>query len=326
MVGRRPATLGALAAPIDVARLRAEILAWMSPPGGDHGGRVAGRQIRRLIEALERPSAREDLFLSSVAEAVLARRLLEAGCTIDFERPTSGGRHADFHVRAEGDEFYVHVKRIALPPSGDAARPLPPALADLAGIERPVAVALRWEPGAGPEDLATLRESLDAFVRQASVGDELVARADDGRWLGAARIVAPRASGGVELRTGGDAGWEAAVPRVQRLLRKAYSQFMPGETNVVCLASDSAGALEAVETALLGTVVERWDRFPPRGQRVAHGRADDGFWSRGQFSESEAVSWFPVDAAAPARTWERPGGSPSARDARVAALLRRVLA
>jgi hypothetical protein len=317
-----------LAAPIDVARLRAEILAWMSPPEGDRGGRVAGRQIRRLIEALERPSAREDLFLSSVAEAVLARRLLEAGCTIDFERPTSGGRHADFHVRAEGDEFYVHVKRIALPPSGDAARPLPPpeALVALARIARPVSVALRWEERAGADDLAELRESLDGFVRQASVGDEVVVRADDGRWLGAARIAAPCASGGVELRTGGDAGWEAAVPRVQRLLRKAYSQFMPGETNVVCLASDSAGALEAVETALLGTVVERWDRFPPRGQRVAHGRAEDGFWSRGQFAESELVSWFPVDSAVPACTWERPGGTPTARDARVAAVLRRVLA
>ena len=115
------------------------------------------------------------------------------------------------------------------------------------------------------------------------------------------------------------------MPRVQRLLRKAYSQFMPGETNVVCLASDSAGALEAVETALLGTVVERWDRFPPRGQRVAHGRAEDGFWTRGQFAESELVSWFPVDSAVPACTWERPGGTPTARDARVAALLRRVL-
>ena len=63
-----------------------------------------------------------------------------------------------------------------------------------------------------------------------------------------------------------------------------------------------------------------------RGQRVAHGRAEDGFWSRGQFAESELVSWFPVDSAVPACTWERPGGTPTARDARVAAVLRRVLA
>jgi hypothetical protein len=314
-----------LSAPVDVQRLREEILAWMSPPAGDRGGRIAGRQIRRLVEALERPSGREDVFLSSVAEAVLARRLLEAGCRLDVEHPTADGRHADFRVRRGEADFFVHVKRIASPHATAEARPVPPELEPVARIARPVSVALRWDPSAGAADLVALREALEPFVRQASDGDELVARREDGGWIGAARVAAPAAGAHVVLRTGADAEWESAVPRVQRLLRKAYVQFMPGAVNAVCIVSDGAGAVDAVETALLGTVVERWDRFPPRGHRVAHGRADDGFWSRGQYEMSDVVSWMPVDGAAPARVWERPPGPPRDAERRAADVLRQAL-
>jgi hypothetical protein len=298
----------------------------MSPPTADQDGRVAGRQIRRLAEALDHPVGREDLFLSTVAEAVLARKLLEAGCTIDIERPTAGGRHADFHVRRGDHEFWVHVKRIATPADAITAPEVPATLLDLQAVRRPVAVALRWSPSADAAGLAALRDALEPFVVQASVGDELLVRADDGTWLGSARIAAPTSSGAVSLRAGADAGWEAAIPRVQRLMRKAYSQFMPGAANVICIASDTGAASESVETALLGSVIERWDRYPPRGHRVAHGRAHDGFWSGGQCEMSSVVAWFPVDESAPARVWERAApAAPDARDAAAAAALREVL-
>ena len=298
----------------------------MSPPTADQGGRVAGRQIRRLAEALDHPVGRDDLFLSTVAEAVLARKLLEAGCTIDIERPTAGGRHADFHVRRAGREFWVHVKRIATPADAVDAPEVPRELHGLREIRRPVAVAVRWSAAADRDGLASLREALEPFVVQASVGDELLVRAEDGTWLGSARIAAPTADGTISLRAGADAGWEAAIPRVQRLLRKAYSQFMPGEANVICIASDTAAASDSVETALLGSVIERWDRYPPRGHRVAHGRAPDGFWSGGQCEMSSVVAWFPVDEGAPARVWERAAPSaPDARDAAAAEALREVL-
>jgi hypothetical protein len=316
--------------PIDVQRLREEILRWMSPPEGDRGGRVAGRQVRRLVEALDRPVGRDDLFLSSVAEAVLARALLEGGCRIDLERPTAGGRHADFHVRRGDAEFWVHVKRVGAAATGAgataAAGPLPEELAELGAIRRPVAVAVRWHPQAGSADRAELRDALAPFIEQASVGDEILVRSEDGRWLGSARIASPAPSGHVSLRTGEDAGWEAAIPRVQRLLRKAYSQFMPGAANAICIVSDSRAAGEAVETALLGSVIERWDRFPPRGHRVAHGRADDGFWSRGRCEMSSVVAWLPVDGSSPARVWERAAPhAPDPRDAEAARVLREVL-
>ncbi|NBX32645.1 MAG: hypothetical protein EBR07_07910 [Planctomycetes bacterium] len=319
LISRNEATLSNLGLPIDVRRLREEILSWMTPPSADRGGRVAGRQIRRLVEALDEPSGREDRFLSTVAEAVLARRLLEDGCAIDIERPTAGGRHADFFVRASNNvECWVHVKRVGAPHAMESSTPLPPVLSQLSAMKRPVAIAVRWSPTAAEAQLLTLRNALEPFVREASVGDEVVVRAEDGAWLGAARIVAPTAEGTVTVRTGVDAGWEAAIPRVQRLLRKAYSQFMPGAVNVICIASDSPAAL--------GTIIERWDRFPPRGHRVAHGRAEDGFWARGQYEMSSLVAWFPVDGSAPAHIWERaPHGTPHVRDGAVAALMSRVL-
>lgn len=298
----------------------------MTPPDGDRHGRVAGRQVRRLAEALDHPVGREDLFLSTVAEAVLARALLEGDCTIDIERPTVGGRHADFHVRRTGAEFWLHVKRVGAPPDLPPELPLPVELGALGALRRPVAVAVRWAAGLDRAGLEELRAALEPFVLQASVGDEVVVRGETGLWLGSARVAAPSAGGNVTVRTGADAGWEAAIPRVQRLLRKAYSQFMPGSANVICVASDTAAACEAVETALLGSVIERWDRFPPRGHRVAHGRADDGFWSGGQCEMSSVVCWFPVDGSVPPRVWQRAApAAPDSRDARAAEVLREVL-
>jgi hypothetical protein len=321
------ASLTALSAPIDVERLRREILAWMAPPGGVSSGRVAGRQIRRLVEALERPVDREDRFLSSIAEAVLARRLLEAGAQLEFESPTADGRHADFRVMVDGLEWFVHVKRVALPPGTEEPDVLHPELMELAAIPRPVTVAVRSAPLASADDRQDLARALDGFIREASVGDEVLVRADDGRWLGAARLVGSAPGTHAAVRAGADAGWEAAIPRVQRLLRKAYQQFMPGAANAICLVSDGSAALDAIEQALLGTPVERWDRFPPRGERVAIGRADDGFWSRGRAAGSRVVAWLAVDGSAPARVWERePVAEASKRERACAAALRRALA
>ncbi|MFO0962911.1 MAG: hypothetical protein U0625_08385 [Phycisphaerales bacterium] len=312
-----------MSAPLAPARLRAEILAWMSPPSGDRGGRVAGRQIRRLVEALEHPSAREDAFLSVMAEAELARRLLAARCTIEFETPTARGRHADFRVTAEGASFYLHVKRLGSAGAPDASPP-PPEVAALESLARPVAVGVRCAPGADAAERALLVRELAPFIAEASVGDELVVRGEDGRWIGAARILAPVAGAHAVIRSGGDPGWDGAVPRVQHLLRKAYTQFMPGAVNVICVASEGIAGEEAVETALLGSVVERWDRYPPRGARVAHGRADDGFWARGLFAQSAIAAWFPVAHEEHGRLWTR-SGEPSERELHAIGVLRRAL-
>lgn len=89
----------------------------------------------------------------------------------------------------------------------------------------------------------------------------------------------------------------AQAARAQRLLRKAVTQFMPRSFNVIVLVGRDAEQVRAIDQALLGTVVEAWDRFPPRGERVAHGRADDGFWSHGRSNASRAVAWMLMPGA-----------------------------
>ncbi len=297
----------------------------MDPPAGDRGGRIAGRQIRRLVQALDAPTGREDLYLSALAEAQFARRMLLAGCHLEVEARTPSGRHADFRVQAPDARFFVHVKRLTVEPPHTPTPPLPDALRALETVHRPVTLGVRWADAA-PEGLTLLAEEAAAFARQASVGDELVVRDEAGRWVGACRLMPQPVPGThLQVQPGLDPEWDAAVPRAQRLLRRAFSQFMPGAPNVVCIVGDGPGSEQAVETALLGTVVERWDQFPPRGQRVAHGRAEDGFWSRGQYQSSALVAWLPFAGDGPGHVWRRTGHPHDAASAAAEATLHRAL-
>jgi hypothetical protein len=289
--------------PLQAARLRQEIQRWISPPGGDRSGRIAGRQISRLLWALDDANPRDDLMLSALAEAQCARHLLACGCTLQFEFPTASGRHADFRVEREGVVFYLHIKRLwtGRPRLAD----LPAALAAIERLPRPVSIAVRWCEHASAAALATIERQVSEFALQASAGDEHIVRDAEGAWLASARILAPTLGTHATVRSDeGDAD-AAAVTRAQRLLRRAFGQFMPGSPNVVWVVGDGPASAAALETALLGTVVERWDRFPPRGHRVAHGRADDGFWTRGQYAGCDLVAWLPMTDGEPPRLWRR---------------------
>src|SRR5206468_9817832 len=90
--------------------------------------------------------------------------------------------------------------------------------------------------------------------------------------------------------------------------QRAYQQFMPRATNVIMICSGHVDDEADFETALLGSHIERWDAYPPRGKRAAHGRANDGFWHGQRFSESKFAGWFcfaPDQAEARMRLWSR---------------------
>jgi hypothetical protein len=77
-------------------------------------------------------------------------------------------------------------------------------------------------------------------------------------------------------------------------MTRAHEQFMPGGglTNVIVVASGHGDDVTDFETALLGSHIERWDQFPPRGRRIAHGRAPDGFWHGRRFHDSAFAAWM----------------------------------
>ncbi len=268
--------------------------------------RIPPRHAESLHRGLRHPDP--ERREAARAEAEVARKLLERGCRVEVEVPTPDGHRCDFLVERQGVRLYLHVKRWA-PHVRPVRRPIPPELRALEGGARSLLVALRWRTGLRGAGRSALAAAAAEFLRTAHVGDERIVRHPRGGDLGALSVLAPLSAGeGIRFAVGADAEVREEIPRLQSLLRKAFHQFMPRATNVIVVASAAPGHRRLVETSLLGSVVERWDRFPPRGQRVAHGRADDGFWVGGRWQSSRAAAWIQVEGRGRRHAWwARPG-------------------
>jgi hypothetical protein len=268
---------------------------WFSDP--ELGG------LARRLHAAPRPESRA----AAEAEAAVALRLLERGCTLRLERPTPSGRSCDFEV-VDGDlRFYLHVKRLR--GAGSLRLTAPATLRRLERIERPFVVLVRWLLDPPPRSTGAIVSQAEEFVRSAQLGDEAVLRHPGERPVAQVRILARGAEPHVVVALALADAPDDRAARMQRLMRKAHEQFMPGGENVILLCAAAGGELD-LETSLLGTHIERWDRLPPRGERVAHGRADDGFWHDRRHERSRIVGRFEVGADGgylPGRIWLRAG-------------------
>jgi hypothetical protein len=250
-----------------------------------------GHPLAPLRERLEAHTNLKS-FLDVSAEALVARHLLRRGCAVRSEVPTPKGRTCDFEVSLAGQKFYLNVKRLATQRLGGRRLTISSRLRSLERIRRPYVVSVRWREGASDGLMQRLVRSATDFITHARVGDELVVHDDEGREIGGILILAPWEGEHVTLAIGLPTGFIDETVRVRKLFRRAYQQFMPRATNVILICSSHIADREDVESALLGSHVERWDAFPPRGQRIAHGRADDGFWSEQRHAQSRAAGWF----------------------------------
>lgn len=288
---------------------------------------VANRStVRRLLRALEASegesaasvdeSVRQRLEVRFV-EATFAARSLERGCEVEREVPGPEGRTCDFLLRRDGVELAVHVKRLEA--IGEV--PPPPLAAWERAIEqmpRGVVASVR-RPARVPEAVGRwLSREIRSFLEHAHVGEERLFRDEHDRTVAQVRVVGPSESGRVRIVPASATDLEARVLRFRRLLRRAYRQFLPGVENLILFGSARAAADAeariALVDALFGTPMERWDRFPPRGDRVAHGRGSDGFWEATRHPESRLAGWFAAqadDAAAPGRWWARRDDGPA---------------
>lgn len=252
-------------------------------------------------------------FLDTYAEAAIARRLVRFGCELEVELPTPQGKRADFRVLADGLEFFLHVKRAETGRSVRKKLTVSSRLRYLERINRPYVVSIHWQEDLGDDQMRHFVRSAADFIQRASVGDELSVQSDSGGEIGRVRVVAPWAGTHVTLAIGLPSGFIDEAPRIRKLMRKAYQQFMPSALNVILICTSHADDEDDFETALLGSHIERWDKFPPRGQRIAHGRATDGFWSGPRFADSPAAVWgwiSPGRAGLPCRLWTRSGFEP----------------
>jgi hypothetical protein len=253
-------------------------------------------------------------FFDTYAEALVARHLLRHGCALRFEVGTPSGKHCDFEAIRDGLQLYLHIKRVH--PEGEEARQLTisPRLRYLERIRRPYIVQVRWHEDLSDAQMHRFVARAAEFIGQARVGDELTVRDDDGspgaggRELGGVRVVAPWRGTHVSLAIGLPTRFIDKSPRIAKLLGRAYQQFMPKAMNMVIICSMSEDDVGDFQAALLGSPVERWDEAPPRGRRIAHGRAEDGFWHGGRFVESVVAGWFSFGAGdneIHVRMWQR---------------------
>ena len=282
--------------------------------------------VRRLLMALDASegeiaagadeSVRQRLEIR-FAEAAFASRLLERGCEIEREVPGPEGRTCDFLLRRDGVELAVHLKRL----EAIGEMPPPPLAAWERAIEqmpRGVVASVR-RPARLPDSVGRwLSKEIRAFLEHARVGEERLLRDERDRAVAQVRVVGPSESGRVRIVPASTTDLEARVLRFRRLLRRAHRQFLPGVENLVLFgtvrsAADAEARIALVD-ALFGTPMERWDRFPSRGDRVAHGRGTDGFWESSRHPESRLAGWFSAQAAdesAPGRWWARRGTPPT---------------
>lgn len=235
---------------------------------------------------------------SALAEAHAIAAALAAGASTELHAPTHDGRTCDLVATRGPTRLWVHVKSLAPDPSIDpmpverqraVQEELVAALRSVEGVARGVVVSV--------EALAPLLttapdvRAAQEFLRRASVGDELLVRSAAGDVLGRMSVLSPWDGGHVAIAPGDVQRPGQQRGRIDRLMRRACAQFMPGERNLVAIAAMPAQAL-AIDWALLGTPIERWDRFPRRGERVAFGRADDGLWSRGREPSCRLAAWM----------------------------------
>ncbi|MCH2141731.1 MAG: hypothetical protein MK077_01870 [Phycisphaerales bacterium] len=263
--------------------LVARVLAWKRVPG-----------LSSLLESLQSQKQRVR-FLDLWTEAIIADRLVEQGCQLEAEVQTPLGRTCDFQVRFEGLEWYLHVKRVDDEKAEAQRLAISPRLRVLEQIERPFIVRIRWRHQLADKEMQQLVVRASEFLQLARLGDELTVRDESGLEVGAVRVVGPWDGPTVSLVIGLPDGFIDQSQRIRRLLDKAYRQFMPRAHNIVLVAGSRLDVSTDFEAALLGSTEERWDAHPPRGARVAWGRAADGFWTGPSRPESRICGWCRVD-------------------------------
>lgn len=261
-------------------------------------GDLDRRTLVHRLDTANRP-ARRDAVRGEI-EVVL--RFLRIGARVGTEVSAPDDHPVDLRVSLGDLDFAVHVKRLGAAPTPFGE--VPRAFEALVEVPRPYVVGVDWRGGDAPvSGLEEMRE----FLMGARVGDRLLLRdADDGP-AGTMEILAPTGDpdGRVVLKAAGDAlAASAFVERAGRHLRRAYRQFAPGVENVIVLAGGGPGADDLVDLALLGGHVERWDRLPKVGQRIAHGRDDRGLWTGRRFDRSRIAAWCPLFRTE-GRVWKR---------------------
>ena len=249
------------------------------------------RRIERRIDAARTPRLRASLR----HEVLLAMRLAAAGFSVRSEVATPSGRSCDLVAIRGSLALHFHVKCMSaeVVATPRTAVRIPAALRALEQIRRRLLIEIEWTPGMSSNALRTTADAMRAFLIRAAIGDECVIKSTRGTLRGRCHVRSPSDSKGLVLTNDVVEDSQLAVNRVRRLLRRAREQFLPGGENIIVVFGPRSARWIFLH-ALPGTPIERWDRFPRRGERVAFGHGGDGFWgairARGATDRGESSS------------------------------------
>jgi hypothetical protein len=261
-------------------------------------GDLDRRTLEHRFDAANRPARRDAVR----GEIEVVTRFLALGASVVTETSEPEGPPVDLRVTLDDLTFAVHVKRLG--PAPAPGRPVPAAFESLTELPRPYVAGVEWHGG---DPASSAASEAREFLLGARLGDRCLLRDVHDRHAGTIELLAPTGDidGHIRLKAMGDPLAAAAfVDRAGRHLRRAYRQFAPGLENVIVLAGGGAVAGDLVDLALLGGHVERWDRLPRIGQRVAHGRDDRGLWTGRRYERSRIVAWCPL-VVRQGRVWTR---------------------
>jgi len=263
-----------------------------------------------MARRIERATGNPRLQMALASEARLARTLIRAGFDVGSEVPTPMGRACDLVARKGDVLLHFHVKSIEdehLPLSRSMR--MPRAIKALESIERRLEVEIVWRSGLSASSLRALSLNFADFLTRASIGDEHSFSGRDGRTQGRCRVRCAHDGSCIRLHIGIADDRAEIIERMDRLMRKARAQFLTGGENVIVLMGEERLQWLFAQ-ALLGTPIERWDRLPRRGERIAIGRASDGFWKPGRDLTSRIAAWQSIDSSrAPSFAWLRDCGT-----------------
>jgi len=264
------------------------------------------RALRPMARRIERAAGNPRLQASLAAEARLARTLIRAGFDVGSEVPTPAGRACDLVARKDEVLLHFHVKTIE-DEQVPARRPtrMPGAIKALTRIERRLEVEVAWRSGLSASAFRAMAANFADFLQRASIGDEHTFPGKDGATRGRCRVRCAHDGPTVVLHVGIADDRTAIIRRMDRLMRKARAQFLAGGENIIVLMGEQR-LQWLFSQALLGTPIERWDRLPRRGERMALGRAPDGFWKPSRDLTSRIAAWQSIDTPrAPSIAWLR---------------------